>query len=237
MQLFNLKFKLSWLQNDLFLPCLLIIIYIIFLVIIKGTIPTGKELVDQFGDLYRNYGYIIIFFSAFLEALILVNVITPGSIGMAMGAVFARTGQVDLGIVIVVAFFGSLAGYILDYLLGYCGFSDVVKKMGYGNFVTIAKSNLKRLGTKGLVLGFINPTIGSYLSFVAGTTGYDFKLFLLVAVISSFIWLTLWAVFFYMIGKTFIDIITNYSFLIILLGISIFIFTKIWKKGQSNVRS
>src|SRR6185369_4016997 len=86
-------------KYDLILPIGLLLTYIVFLVVARRVVPTSDELVLVFQDLYSRYGYEIIFVSALLEGLVLINLFVPGMVALALGAIFARTGQIDLTLV------------------------------------------------------------------------------------------------------------------------------------------
>lgn len=219
----------SVLGSDLFLPVILVSVYIGFLVVARGSLPTPDELINTFSNLYARFGYEIIFFAAALECLVLVNFFVPGQIAMAMGAIFASTGQVELTLVVLSATLGSLLGYVLDYVLGLFGFSDILKKLGYREFLEGARAKLKELGNRGLILGFIHPTSGSFLSLAAGMTGVKFITFLIVAASSTIVWLSVWGVLFYMLGESFLAILTRYSFLVVLFIAAGLFILRIWK--------
>lgn len=224
------------LKSDLLLPFVLLSTYIVFLVIVRGVAPTSEELILTFASLYSKYGYEIIFIGALLEASVLVNFFVPGTVAVAMGAIFAKTGQLELTLAILFAFIGTSMGYILDYVLGYLGLSDIFKKMGYKWILDSAKERLKELGHRGLIISFFNPTVASYVSFVAGTINFGFWRFLAIALVSTFIWLSFWAILFYSIGDILIHLITKYSFLVLLLAIAGIFLARFWK-GKSDRRS
>lgn len=226
---FNLVNLFSFWKADLILPLILVIVYLIFIIIVRGYAPTTEELINTFAQVYSKYGYEIIFLSALLESLVLVNFFVPGIVGMAMGAIFASTGQTQLTHVILTASMGASIGYSIDYLLGYFGFSDLLKKLGYSNFLSTAKEKLRSLGDRGLILGFIYPASGSLMSLTAGTTKMTFLKFLLVMVLSVFCWFSLWGILFYSFGEMMLRLITRYSFLILLLIIVLIILSRFFK--------
>lgn len=219
-------------KTDLILPLLLLLVYIIFFLIVRGTIPTAEELITSFSKFYERYGYQIIFIAAFLEASVLINIFVPGSVAMAMGAIFSRTGQVELTLVIITASVGALIGYMLDFVLGYFGFSDILERLGYKKLIAPLQTQLLKLGTKGLILGLINPTIGSYLSLAAGTARTSYGLFLLIATVSTFVWMSLWGLLFYLLGGILLQVFIKFSFLLLLLVISIMFLGKLWSKEK-----
>lgn len=222
------KFLKIILGTDL-LPVALLFSYLILVFILKGVMPSGEEIINTFSNLYQKYGYEIIFFSALLEALIVVNLLVPGQIGMALGVVFARTGQTQLPLVIFFVVLGSVLGYLINYTLGYFGFSDILKKIGLGSYITETQKQLDKFGKRGLILSFIHVTIGSLSSFAAGTVKFNFPIFFLIALFSSIIWMTLWGLLIYALGEVFIEVFKKYSFFIFVLFIGVLLLGRFWK--------
>lgn len=208
----------------------LITLYLGFLIFVRGAIPTTQEIIDHFASIYARYGYEIIFASAALEALVLVNLFVPGLVAMALGAIFARTGHIELTFVVLAATSGVLLGYIIDYFLGYFGFGDFFSKTGLGWMVKKAKEQLKKLGNHGLILGFAYPNVGSFLSLAAGTTRMKFGWFVLIAALSSAFWMPIWGIVIYSFGDIFLTVITKYSFLMGLIVVVSLILVRIWRK-------
>ncbi len=218
------------LGSDLFFPTILLLTYIIFLIIIRGVIPTPDELIQTFSALYAKYGYEIIFTAAFLESLILINLFVPGQVAMALGVIFSRTGQTNLIIVVAVAVLGAISAYSLDYLLGSFGFSDFLKKTSFKSFHHESKTNLMRFGYKGLIVGFFNTNIGAFLSLAAGTLNYPWLKFITIAFISTIFWATFWAILVYTFGNIFLEVFRKYSFLFIFIIFGGIFISRLWKK-------
>lgn len=218
-------------KNDLILPLALLITYIIFLIVARGVVPTSDELIIVFSDLYKQFGYEIIFISALLEGLVLINLFVPGMLALALGAIFARTGQTELTLVILTASVGVILGYLVDYLLGFFGFGDVIKKLGYEGFITASKEKLKKFGNRGLIIGFFHSNVGSFLALAAGISRYSFINFLVVAIASTLVWATIWGIAVYFLGDIFLYILKRYSFLLVLAMIGFLVLAGLWQKG------
>ncbi len=216
-------------KNDLILPITLLATYIVFLIVARGVVPTSEELIEVFAGLYAKYGYEIIFVSALLEGLVLVNLFVPGMLALALGAVFARTGETDLTLVILTASTGIVLGYIIDFLMGYFGFGDTLKKLGYEGFLNTSRDKLKRFGNRGLIVGFFHSNVGSFLAFAAGTMRLSFSNFLIVALASTLVWATVWGVAAFYFGEIFLFVIKRYSFLLVLAVMAFFILASYWK--------
>jgi membrane protein DedA with SNARE-associated domain len=204
---------------DLIFPLILLLVYIVFIILVRGVVPTPEELINTFSVLYQKYGYEIIFVSAFLEALVLVNLFVPGTLAVALGVIFARAGHISLPLVIVTASLGAISGYLLDYTLGYFGFSEVLKKLGYSDLLKGANKQLKKFGKRGLAFGFILPNIASFLSLMIGTSNLGWKRFMVVAIPATLFWVTAWAGLIYALGDIFLLVLTKYSFVFLLVGL------------------
>ena len=227
-------------KYDLILPLTLLSTYIVFLVVARGVVPTSEELIEVFGDLYAKYGYEIIFVSALLEGLVLVNLFVPGMLALALGAVFASTGQTDLTQVILTASAGIILGYVVDYLMGYFGFGETLKKLGYAGFLDSSREKLKQFGYRGLIVGFFHTNVGSFLAFAAGTMKLPFINFLIVAIASTILWATVWGIAAFYFGEVFLNIIKRYSFLLVIFVIAMFVLASLWKyksETKSEVKS
>lgn len=221
-------------KADLILPITLIGTYIVFLVVARGVVPTSEELIAVFADLYSKYGYEIIFVSALLEGLVLVNLFVPGMLALALGAVFARTGETDLTMVILTASLGIVLGYVIDFLMGYFGFGDTLKKLGYEGFLNTSREKLKKFGNRGLIVGFFHSNVGSFLAFAAGTMRLGFVNFLVVAFSSTLVWASLWGIAAFYFGEIFLLIIKRYSFLLVLVMVALFVIASFWKYKSEN---
>lgn len=213
--------------TDLLFPLLLLIFYIGFFFFARNTLPTGEELVTLFREVYQSYGYQIIFLAALLESMILLNFLVPGSLALAMGAIFAKTGGLDLELVILTAATGAIIGYTVDYFLGRLGLDAVINKLGYKNTL---KEIEQKINTKTLSLAFINPTIASFFSLAAGIMKFSGVTFLLIATLATLIWFSLWGLLFYITGDVVIEIVTRYFMLVFLIVVGSTILAQFIKK-------
>ena len=211
------------LTTELLVPVLLIALYVAFLVALRGVLPEPEELISTLSSLYARFGYEIIFIGAMLEALVLVNFFLPGITALALGAVFARAGQLDLTFAVLVASMGAILGYLVDFILGYYGFGRIIKRMGYLNPNGRIYQQLERNRIRSSILGFIHPNLGSFLALTAGTLKLNFFKFFFLASISTLAWVTIWGILVFALGEIFLTILTKYFILILLLVISIWI--------------
>lgn len=215
--------------SDIFLPLVFLTIYVAAFILAKGVLPTSEELLADFSSVYAKYGNQIVFLAALSESLILVNFLTPGQVAMALGAIFAKTGQTHLVTVVLSASIGSLCGYALDYYLGYFGFAKVIKRLGFGKLLGYTQKQLVRFGKRGLILGFVHSNIGSFLALSAGMARYRWYYFLAIALIATFFWAAVWGILIYSFGDIILEILKKYALLLAILAIAGMLLGRIWK--------
>jgi membrane protein DedA with SNARE-associated domain len=217
------KFIQMIVGSDLILPAFLLIAYAVFLFIIRGILPTSEELLTLFSKYYATYGYEILFVAALLESLVLINLFAPGQVALALGIVFSRTGETQLPLVILAVSCGVIVGFIIDYLVGYYGFGDVLKHFGQGSVFDKAKKELKKNGGRSIFISFINPNLGAYMSLAAGASKLEITMFGLIALFSILFWVIAWSLLIYSLGDVVLVIIKKYTLLLSAIFIGILI--------------
>lgn len=227
-----LKIELS---TELIVPVFLIGLYISFLILLKGTIPSSEELIGRLASLYERFGYEVIFIGAVLEALILVNLFVPGSVAVAFGAIFARSGQVDLTYAVIAAALGAIFGFLADFAIGYFGFGVLIKRFGYGTFIEKAKNQIRKYGVKTFILGFIHPNIGSFVALAGGALKMNFLTFFVLSSLSTLAWVSFWGILVFALGEVFLIILTKYIWVLILLVLSVWVLSSLYSRQSSAV--
>lgn len=210
-------------KHSKIIPLILIGTYLGFVLIIRNTFPTGKELIDYLGTLYGRFGYEIITIASFFESLILINFIVPGVLAVGFGVIFAKVGDLDLSWVILAASGGAILGYTLDFLLGRFGFGQLLERLGYKEIIENATVRLEKFDWKTFSLGFIHPNIGAVVSLVSGTLKMEFRKFFVLSSFSTFVWYIFWGLLIFALGNAFLTIFTRYVFVLFLLVGSIWI--------------
>lgn len=218
-----LRFVEIIIGSDLILPVILLLAYAAFLFFIRGILPTSEELLNLFSLYYARFGYEILFVAALLESLVLINIFAPGQVALALGIVFARTGETHLPLVMLAVAAGVVVGYTIDYLVGYYGFGDILNKFGQEGVFKKAKDELKKNGGRSIFIAFINPNLGSYISLAAGATKLEITMYLAIALFSIIFWVISWSLLIYSLGDIVLILIKKYSLLLSLIFIGILI--------------
>ena len=220
-------------HRSVLIPFVLISIYLVFTFVLRSIFPSGQALVEQLASIYGRFGYEIVTLGSLMEALVLVNFFTGGVAGVGLGAIFARSGQLDLTLVIIFAVLGSLVGYMLDFLLGRFGFRELVDRMGYGKVIDETKHRIEKFGFQTFSLGFMHPNLGALIALTAGTLRMDFKKFFLLSFLSTLVWYILWGLLIFAMGNIFLTVLTRYTFMIFLLVGAIWLLFSIYGSKKS----
>lgn len=222
-------------------PLALILLYAGFLYMVDGVMPDSERLIQHLESLYLRYGYEILFLGALLESLVIINLAAPGMVALAFGGVFAKTGQLDLPLVILAAVLGALTGYIIDFFLGYFGFSKVIGKVAGMDALGKVKKQVNKSDVRLFSLGFFHPNLGSIISLAAGTVEMRFVSFLSLAAISTLVWFCIWGILVYVMGDIVLVILTKYlSMLTVVFAtvwLGLFLYGRRKKSTESSVIS
>lgn len=221
-------------KSSVIIPFILIIFYIAFTILLRTIFPSGQALVHQLASIYGKFGYEIIILGSLMEALVLVNFFTPGVAAVGLGVIFAKSGELDLTLVIIFAVLGSLVGFMLDFLLGRFGLGELIDRMGYGGIFNETKLKLEKFSLKTFSLAFMHPNLGALVSLAAGALRMDFRKFFLLAFLSTLSWYILWGLLIFALGQVFLIILTRYIFTIFILIGAIWLLVTIY--GQTKER-
>lgn len=206
---------------------LLIGFYLAFFIFVRGRIPDAETLLDFIKDLYKTYGYYLIFFGALLEGMFLVGLYVPGSATVLLGASLSKTGVVQYPIVLVLATLGLLISYSINYLLGKYGWYHVLARLGLNKGLDIAKDKLEKHQTKTIFLGYFHPGSASFLSTAAGILKTPFKKFLILSFFAQFGWAIVWGSLAYFFGLPMVEFLLKYFVFVLPTIIVIWVVRKI----------
>jgi len=189
---------------------LLIGFYFAFFIFVRGRIPDAETLLGFIKELYKTYGYYLVFFGALLEGMFLVGLYVPGSATVLLGASLSKTGVVQYPIVLILAAFGLMLAYSINYLLGKYGWYHVLARLGFGKGIDIAKEKLEKHQAKTIFFGYFHPGSASFLSTAAGILKMPFKKFLILSLFAQSLWGILWGSLAYFLGLPMVEFILKY---------------------------
>jgi len=189
---------------------LLLIFYLTFFLFVRGRIPDAETLLDFIKELYKTYGYYLVFFGALLEGMFLIGLYVPGSTTVLLGASLSKTGVVQYPVVLVLATLGLLISYSINYFLGKYGWHHVLARLGLNKGIDVAKDKLEKHQAKTILLGYFHPGSASFLSTAAGILKVPFKKFLILSILSQSLWAFVWGSFAYFFGLPMVEFLLKY---------------------------
>lgn len=141
----------------------------------------------------NQWGYLIVFVFALLEASPFFGIAVPGQTIVIIGGFFARLGVLNLYYIIILASLGAIIGDLAGYILGRrYGYSFITK---YGKFFFFKKEYFNRTKQlmnehtgKTLIIGRFNSITRAFAPFVAGSSKVPFMKFLVYNVIGGISW-------------------------------------------------
>lgn len=176
------------------------------------------------------WGYWIILFVSFVEALVVVGAFVPGALFVIFAGVLVSKGVYGLWDMIIFASLGAILGDAASYYLGTFGthlFKDENKFLKKDHLEK-GKRFLHKHGGKSLFLGrFIGP-LRSILPFVAGLTKMYYPRFLAWNIVGGIVWAVSHVLLGYFLGGS-LAVVNRWSLLITLFVLAIIAaFALIW---------
>lgn len=165
--------------------------------------------IDSLGSVYEHWGYLLVLLGALGENTALLGAVLPGGTLALLGAFYARQGTLNLGLVILFAWIGTVAGYHLDYLMGryllghilaWGSRSQLGQRMRVAGRVRLARQLLFRQGGKMILISHAIGHIRSFVALSAGAARMNYKRFLVFELVAALLWNTGYALLGYFLG-------------------------------------
>lgn len=155
---------------------------------------------------FREYGYAIVFFSAFFESLIGIGLLLPGSFIVLFGGYFAQTGELSVYLIGFLAFWGMFLGDVVNYCVGRISITAALKNKKWFSWILKNHNNVsKQLQRYGMLAVFYSHILGytrSIVCFSAGFLRYPFEKYVVSVFIASSLWGALFVGLGYFLGTT-----------------------------------
>lgn len=144
--------------------------------------------------LVADWGALIIFASAFLSCLALP---IPTSLMMLTGGAFSAAGDLALWQVALAAWIGAVAGDQAGFLIGRLGGAPLIARLARAparaSVLARARAVVDRHGGTGVFLStWAIAPLGTWVNFIAGATGLDWRRFTLADVLGEVVWIVLY---------------------------------------------
>ena len=150
------------------------------------------EMVEKYGI----YVYIILFLILFCETGLVATPFLPGdSLLFAAGAITAKTGILDVRLLIPLLFLSAIIGDNVNYFVGKFighklfemkGFRKILKK----EYLTRTHQFYEKHGGRAIIIARFIPIIRTFAPFVAGVGEMTYRKYITFCVVGGILWVT-----------------------------------------------
>jgi membrane-associated protein len=153
-----------------------------------------EHVMRSIGDSVGQWLYLIAGGLAFAEAAILVGMVLPGETALLVAGVFcnAKYGDLNLGIMMVVAVVAAISGDSVGYEFGR-HFGPSLRRSRLGEWVgahrwAAVDGFIQRHGGKAVLLGRLTALLRALMPSMAGMSGMRYRTFLVWNAAGGIIW-------------------------------------------------
>lgn len=151
------------------------------------------RILDAIEPLFSQWwGYLIVFGVAFLEHSFMLGLVVPGDVVLLLGAFYAGEGNLNIVLVVTLAFVGSVAGDNLGYFLGRRLGRPILDRHGdfmkLGARVLYVEKYFAKYGGWTVFIARFVTFVGTLACPVAGMSKMKYKKFIKYEVAGSAIW-------------------------------------------------
>lgn len=184
--------------------------------------------IDKFlGDFIHVYGawvYAVLFLIVFCETGLVVLPFLPGDSLLFIGGAFCATGEMDLGLLIVLLLVAAVGGNTVNYLIGrsigprvFNSHIPFLERFLDRSALQKTHDFYEKHGGKTIVLARFIPVVRTFAPFVAGASEMTVSRFQFFNIAGALFWVLLLVLLGYFFGN--IGFIRQYLNLIVLVGI------------------
>ena len=172
--------------------------------------PSVQGWLDALQQFYDQYGYLLVFFGALGENTALLGLLLPGSTLALLGGFYAREGTLNLWVVLLLAWWGTVLGYNLDYLVGRFllgrlagkwSATPLGRRIRLAGRMRLARAILAKHGGKAILLSHIVGHIRSFVALSAGASHMRYRRFLGFELVAGLLWSSLYVLIGYLAGS------------------------------------
>jgi membrane protein DedA with SNARE-associated domain len=152
-----------------------------------------ESLIDVIEPYFVRWGYLIVFGLGVLENSAFVGAVIPGDVVLLLAGFYVERSSLDLGPVVLLAFFGALIGDTIGYSIGRFGGRRIVERFGGNRFLPTERLELvdryfKEYGMWAVALGRLAPVVRTVNTFAAGMARMPFAQYIAAVAIAASVW-------------------------------------------------
>jgi membrane-associated protein len=163
------------------------------------------QVIDWLRPFFESYGYVLVSVAMFFESAAFTGVLVPGDVVLALGGVYASSGDLSLaGVIACAATFGVLgatAGYVLGRRYGDSLLRRVPILRRFEDRLTQAQASIAANAGKTIVLGRFITGAAVFVPFVAGASGVRPRTFFTYAIPTMAVWTSALALLGFFVGN------------------------------------
>jgi membrane-associated protein len=152
-----------------------------------------KFLIDFMLNLLGNYVYLGLWFVIFAETGLAVGFFLPGDSLLVVSGLFAAAGKLNIALVLLAFFLGSVLGDSTGYWIGRGMGKTLFNRESSWVFkpsrVEKAKHFFEKYGVKTVILARFVPIVRTFAPLVVGAAEMPYSKFLFFSVIGGLLWI------------------------------------------------
>src|SRR5688572_6184613 len=151
-----------------------------------------KVLIDTLLALLGNWVYLGLWFIIFAETGLAVGFFLPGDSLLVVSGLFAAAGKLNIWLVLISFFLGSVmgdsTGYWTGRVMGYALFNREKSRIFKPSRIKKAHEFFEKYGPKTIILARFVPIVRTFAPMVIGASKMSYPKFLTYSVMGSAIW-------------------------------------------------
>lgn len=171
----------------------------------RPSLAVIEEIIRWIGPVFGVAGYPIIGTAVLLERSIFIGLVMPGDVLLALGGIYASRGELSLPLVIglatVAAILGESAGFWLGRRYGRSLIGKIPFARRFAKKMDAAEEFFEKHGGKTVAVGRFATAAGTFIPFVAGTSGMSYRRFIVFDIPSVAVWATAIGLVGYLFGE------------------------------------
>ena len=152
-----------------------------------------KVLIDTLLGLFGNWVYVALWFVVFAETGLAVGFFLPGDSLLVVSGLFAAAGKLNIWLVLIAFFLGSVigdsTGYWTGRVMGKTLFNREDSFIFKPSRVEKAHLFFEKYGVKTVILARFVPIVRTFAPIVIGAAEMPYKTFLTYSVIGGLLWI------------------------------------------------
>ena len=151
------------------------------------------HLINYMLDLLGGYVYLGLWFVIFAETGLAVGFFLPGDSLLVVSGLFAAAGKLNVALVMLAFFLGSVigdsTGYWTGRVMGKTLFNRESSRIFKPSRVEKARAFFEKWGVKTVILARFIPIVRTFAPLVVGATGMSYSRFLPFSIIGGLLWI------------------------------------------------